>query len=134
MGHRILTLTFLIFNRWKEKLKRKLSACSDIPLPLKICKYYRKHKQHGKKQKGRTLWDIVELTSDYNVDDKVKKSNDNSIFDTDASFVVCDNLENNHIFNNRDVFITFKATTAGLVAPVGGKLNQPAGIGMVAEG
>ena len=126
-----MTLTFPIFNIWKEKLKRKLSAPSDRPLPLKIWKYYRKRKQHGKKQKGCTRRDRVALTSTYNVDDKVNKSNGNIIFDTDANFVVCDNSSNTHIFNNRDVFITFKATTAGLVATIGGKLNQPAGIGMV---
>ena len=49
MGHKILTLTFLIFNRWKEKLKRRLSARSDRPLPIKHWKHYRKRKQHGKK-------------------------------------------------------------------------------------
>ena len=84
IGHRILALTFLIFNRWKENLKRRLSACSDRPLPLKIWKYYRKRNQHGKKQKGRIRWDRVALTSAYNVDDKVKKSNGNSTFDTNA--------------------------------------------------
>ena len=82
-----------------------------------------------KKQKGRILWEIVALTSAYNVDDKVKQSNGTSIFDTDTSFVVCDNLANTHICNNRDMFVTFNATTAGLVATIGGKLNQPAGVG-----
>ena len=36
MGDQILKLTFLIFKRWKEKLKRKFSTCSDRPLPLKL--------------------------------------------------------------------------------------------------
>ena len=71
------------------------------------------------------------LTSDYNVDNKVKQSNGTSIFDTDASFVVYDNSANNHICNNRDMFVTFNETTAGLVATIEGKLNQPAGIGTV---
>ena len=71
------------------------------------------------------------LTSAYNVDDKVKQSNGTSIFDTDASFVVCDNSANTHIFNNRDMSITFNEKTAGLVATIGGKLNQSAGIGTV---
>ena len=122
MGHRILTFTFHIFKIRKEKLKRIFPACSDIPLPLKLWTYYRKRKKHGKKKKGRTLWGRVAFTSTYNVDDKVNKSNGNSIFDTDTSFVVCDNSANTHICNNKDMFVTFKATT-------GGKLNQPAGIG-----
>ena len=71
------------------------------------------------------------LTSAYNVDDKVKQSNDTSRFDTDASFVVCDNSANTHICNNRDMFVTFNATTSGLVATIGEKLNHPAGIGTV---
>ena len=29
------------------------------------------------------------------------------------------------------MFVTFNETTAGLVATIGGKLNQPAGIGTV---
>ena len=56
------------------------------------------------------------FTSAYNVDDKVKKSNGNSIFDTDASFVVCDNSANTHICNTRDMFVTFKATAVGILA------------------
>ena len=54
MVHQILTFTFLIFNRWKEKLKRRFSARSDRPLSLKVWKQYCKFKQHGKKQIGRT--------------------------------------------------------------------------------
>ena len=71
------------------------------------------------------------LTSSYNVDDKVKQSNGTSIFDTNESFVVCDNSANNLICNNRDMFVTFNATTEGLVATIGGKLNHPAGIVIV---
>ena len=71
------------------------------------------------------------LTSAYNVDYKVKQSNGTSIFDTNASFMVCDNSANNHICNNRDMFVTFIATISGLVETLGGKLNQPAGIGTV---
>ena len=129
MVHRLLTLNFLIFNRRKKKLKRRLSARSDRPLPLKLWKHYLKCKQHGKKHKVRIRWDRVALTSAYNVDDKVKQSNGTSIFYTNASLVVCDNSANTHICNNRDMFVTFNKTTAGLVATIGGKLNQPAGIG-----
>ena len=71
------------------------------------------------------------LTSAYNVDDKVKLLNGTSIFDINAIFVVCDNSENTYICNNRYIFVTFNATTAGLVATIGGKLNQPDGIGTV---
>ena len=58
------------------------------------------------------------LNSAYKVDDKVKQSNVTSIFDTDASFVACDNLANTHICNIRDMFVTVKATTTGLVATI----------------
>ena len=76
-------------------------------------------------------WDRITLTSAYNVDDKIKQYNGNSIFDTDASFVVCDNSENTHICNSRGMFVTFNETTAGLVTTIEDKLNQPAGIGTV---
>ena len=71
------------------------------------------------------------LTSAYNFDDKVKQSNVTIIFDTDASFVVFGNSSNTHICNNRDMFVTFNSTTAGLVEKIGGKLNQPSGVGTV---
>ena len=71
------------------------------------------------------------LTSAYNVDHKVKQSNGTSIFDTDASFMVCDNSENSHICNKIDMFVTFKSKTVGIVATIEGKLNHPAGIGTV---
>ena len=72
------------------------------------------------------------FTSVHNVDDKVKKSNRNCIFDTDAHFVVCDNLANTHICNDRNMFVTFKETTSSdMVATIGGKLNKPAGVGTV---
>ena len=77
------------------------------------------------------MWDRIAPNSAYNVDDKVKQSNGTNIFDTDASFVVCDNSANTHICNNRYMFVIFNETTAGLVATIGGKLNQPAGIGTV---
>ena len=112
-------------------MKRRFSVISETQLPIKIWKHYRKRKQHGKKQKGHFHWDKIALTSDYNVDDKVEKFNGTSIFDTDGSFVVCDNSANTHIFNNRDMYVTFNETPAGLVATIGGKLNHPARIGMV---
>ena len=71
------------------------------------------------------------FTSVFNVDDKVKQSNGNCLFDTDADFVVCDNSANTHIYNNKDMFVDFKETTSGMVATIGGKLNRPAGIGTV---
>ena len=73
----------------------------------------------------------VSFTSVLNVDDKVNKSNSNSMFDTDATFVVCDNSENNHICNNRSMFYDFKEPNKGIVAKIGGNLNWPAGIGTV---
>ena len=91
-GHQILTLIFLIFNIWKEKLKHRFSAISERQLTINLWKKYRKRKKHGKKQRGHIRWDRIALTSAYNVDDKVKKYNGTRIFDTDASFVVCDSV------------------------------------------
>ena len=83
------------------------------------------------KNKGRTIWGRLAFTSVYNVDYTVNNSNGNSIFDTDASFVVCNNSVNTHICNNRDMFVTFKETKVGMIATIGGKLNKPTGIGTV---
>ena len=71
------------------------------------------------------------FTSLYNVNDKVKNSSKNSILDTGATLVVCNNSANTHICNDKSMFITFKETTSGLVATIGGKMNKPAGIGTV---
>ena len=71
------------------------------------------------------------FTSVYNVDDKVKQLNGNCLFDTDANFVVCDNSATTHICKDREMFVTFKETTSGMVVTIGGKLNQPLGIGTV---
>ena len=59
--------------------------------------------------KGHIRWDKTTLTSAYNVDDKVKQSNGTSIFDTNASFVVCDNSANTHICNN--IYICLSPST-----------------------
>ena len=71
------------------------------------------------------------FTSVFNVDEKVKQSNGNCLFDTDGDSIVCDNSVNTHICKNRDMFVDFKETTVGMVATIGGKLNRPAGIGTV---
>ena len=71
------------------------------------------------------------FTSVFNVDEKVKQCANNSLFDTDASFIVCDNSANTHICNNRDMFLSFRPISNGMVATIGGKLNRPSGIGTV---
>ena len=70
------------------------------------------------------------FASAYNVDDKVTDAN-RGLFNTDASFVVCNNSANTHICNDKSMFNFFSATTSGLVATIGGKLNRPTGIGTV---
>ena len=79
----------------------------------------------------RHKWHRMVLTSVHNVDDKVKQSNGNCLFDRDADFVVCDNFANVHICNKNDMFVTFKETTSRMVAAIGGKLNMPKGIDTV---
>ena len=71
------------------------------------------------------------FTSVFNVDEKVKQCANNSIFDTDTNFIVCDNSANTHICNNRDMFVSFRPISSGMVATIGGKLNRPSGIGTV---
>ena len=71
------------------------------------------------------------FSSLFNVNDKVNESNGNSMFDTNATFVVCDNSSNTHIWNNRSMFTEFKEKNKDIVATIGGKLNRPAGIGTV---
>ena len=71
------------------------------------------------------------FSSVFNVDDKVNKSQGNSMFDTDANFVVCDNSANIHICNDKSMYTEFTETRKGFVATIGGKLNRPAGIGTV---
>ena len=46
------------------------------------------------------------FTSAYNVDDKVNETN-HGLFDTNASFVVCDNLANTHICKDKSMFSNF---------------------------
>ena len=53
------------------------------------------------------------------------------MFNTDATFVVCDNSANTHICNNKSMFTEFKEKNKGIVATIGVKLNRPEGIGTV---
>ena len=71
------------------------------------------------------------FTLAYNVDDIAKRSSSNCMFDTDVSFVVCNNSANTHICNDKSMYAEFKETSRGMVATIGGKLNSPAGIGTV---
>jgi len=52
----------------------------------------------------------------YNVDNKATRSNGNCLFNSDADFVICDNSANTHICKDREMFVTFKETTSGMVA------------------
>ena len=82
-------------------------------------------------KKGRHICHRMAFTSVYNVDDKVKQPNGNCLFDTDASFVVCDNSANTHICNNKDMCVTFRKTTSGMVATIDSELNKPESMGTV---
>ena len=65
------------------------------------------------------------------MDDMVKQLNGNCLFDMDADCVVCNNSADTHICNNKDMFVTFKKTTSGMVATIGEKNNRPKGMGTV---
>ncbi len=131
IGYRLLKLVFAINVSIFKRVKRCLwsnTISRDNPTQWS---YFRRSRYRGYNKRRRSKWKRVAFTSVYNVDDKVKNSSKNSIFDTDATFVVCDNSANTHICNDKSMFITFKETTSGMVATIGGKMNKPAGIGTV---
>ena len=106
-----------------------MAYCYKLKPPVMWTYYRRKHRGHRKGKRSR--WSRVAFTSAYNVDDIAKRSSSNCMFDTDASFVVCDNSANTHICNDKSMYAEFKETSRGMVATIGGKLNSPAGIGTV---
>ena len=102
IGHRCLKLNFSIFAGWITKTTNCFAKVSKQP----AWTYYIRRKNRGCQKKFR--WHRAAFTSVFNVDDKVKQSNGNCLFDTDADFVVCDNSANTHICNNKDMFVDFK--------------------------
>lgn len=129
IGYRCTKLIFSILARWIAKTKRWLRNCFVKARKQPAWTHYKRRKNRGCQKKYK--WHRLAFTSVFNVDDKVKQSNGNVLFDTDADFVVCDNSANTHICNNKDMFVDFKETTSGMVATIGGKMNRPAGIGTV---
>ena len=68
------------------------------------------------------------FTPVYNVGNVVNQTSRKGLFDTDASFVVCNNSSNTHIFNDCNMFVTFESTSSDMVANIGNKTNIPSGI------
>ena len=130
IGCRCFKLCYCIVVTWINQMQAKAMTQAGGANEKPSRTFYRQRKSKGRR-KGRHNWQRMAFTSVYNVDDKVKQSNGNCLFDTDASFVVCDNSANTHICNDKEMFITFKKTTSGMVATIGGKLNRPEGIGTV---
>jgi hypothetical protein len=73
------------------------------------------------------------FASIYNIDEKVKNLSEKSVyFDTDTSFVICDNSANTHICNTKHMFSELhELETPNTVATIGGKNSRPSGIGTV---
>jgi hypothetical protein len=73
------------------------------------------------------------FASIYNIDEKVKNLSEKSVyFDTDTSFVICDNSANTHICNDKSIFSELREISSPTtVATIGGKNSQPSGIGTV---
>ena len=128
IGYRFWKLMFVLTSRLKSRIARLIFQCQAKPPSLWI--FYKRLCQRGQ-QKKRSRWKRMVFTSVYNVDDKLANSNGKVVFDTDAEFVVCDNSANTHICNNKAMFVSFKETTSGMVATIGGKMNRPGGIGTV---
>jgi hypothetical protein len=129
IGFRFWKLLYMLFIQLQARIIGMIFREKLKPPNLWI--FYKRHRQRGRQKKYRNRWTRTVYTSVYNVDDKLTKSNCNSMFDTDADFVVCDNSANTHICNNKAMFVTFEETTKGMVATIGGKLNRPGGIGTV---
>lgn len=131
IGFRLAKLVVTLIVSFFKRVKRLLWNSNIVHPTLNRWSYFRRRRHHSHGKRRRYKWKRVAFTSVYNVDDKVKTSSMNSIFDTDASFVVCDNSANTHICNDKNMFVTFKSTTSGMVATIGGKMNKPSGIGTV---
>ena len=129
-GFRIVKLLMMILSRWKETLSTKISYLFDSKTPI-LWTYYKRRSHRGHSKNKQRRFTRVDFTLVFNVDDKVNKSNSNSMFDTNATFVVCDNSANTHICNNRSMFTDFKETNKGIMATIGGKLNRPSGISTI---
>ena len=128
-GFRIIKLLFMISLRWKETLSVKMAYFYKLKPSILWTYYRRKHQSYQKGKQSR--WSRVAFTSAYNVDDIAKRLSSNSMFDTDAAFVVCNNLTNTHICNDKNMHADFKETSRGMVATIGGKLNSPSRIGTI---
>ena len=105
IGYRCSKLIFSILARWITKTKRWLGNCIVKASKHPAWIHYKRRKNRECRKKYK--WHRLAFTSAFNVDDKVKQSNENCLFDTDADFVVCDNSDNNHICNNKDMFVDF---------------------------
>ena len=68
-----------------------------------------------------------------NIDQKVHSLVEKSVhFDTDTTFVVCDNSANTHICNDRELFTELQPVKdIRYVATIGGRNSKPSGIGTV---
>ena len=115
-------INLIILSLWYMIGYRTLKLCRLI-ISFGSSKFFAQHSHIASNK--------MVFTSVFNVDEKVKQCANNSIFDTDANFVVCDNSANMHICNNRDMFLSFRPISNGMVATIGGKLNRPSGIGTV---
>ena len=105
-GSRIVKLLLMILSRWKQTLSTNIAYLFDFKLPIPWT-YYKRGRHQGHSNNKRRIFMRVSFTSVFNVDDKLNKSNSNSMFDIDATFVVCDNSANTQICNNRSMFTKF---------------------------
>ena len=67
------------------------------------------------------------------IDEKANQlSKNTSYFDSDITFVICDNAANTHICNDKCMFISISDSYVGnTVVTIGGKNSVPSGIGIV---
>ena len=90
-----------------------LRSFRPTPQPRQLWMYYKRKRKKTRnytsfkyrKRKGvRYKSCKMVFTSAYNVDEKVNQDTMHGVFDTDASFVVCDNSASTHIYNNVSMF------------------------------
>jgi hypothetical protein len=88
-----------------------------------------------KQKESRSRWSRTRyvLATVYNIDQKMKQISENTMyFDTDTTFIICDNSSNVHICNDKRMFQDLKdVTSPNVVATIGGKNSSPSGVGTV---
>ena len=103
----------------------------DILIRIEKLSVERRKKKNKKKNLNSPISLLSAFASVPNVDERCR-SRDTLHYDTDYSTMVCDNSANVHICNQRNIFVgEIRKVSNQQVSTIGGKGNQPSGIGTV---